>query len=252
MSGNRWRRAILAAIPLVVIATLGGCLGWRVPTEPLTVETDRLTGVEQAQALIVFLPGSRDRPRDLIRQGFVEQLRRRAIDADVVMPDLHVGYYTNNSFTQRLQLDVIEPARARGYRRIWLAGISLGGFGALMYARRNPGSIEGIIALAPYVANNNVLEEVRAAGGVLNWNVPIADGDWQRDLVNWLKTYRDDRTRPQLYVGYGTEDGYRQFNQAFGAIFEVGRLRAAPGGHDWPPWQQLWGEFLDLAPLPRR
>lgn len=204
------------------------------------------------RVLLVFLPGAGDVPADLITQGFVEQVRRRGIAADVIIPDLHVGYYTGRSFDTRLKADVIDPARAKGYTRIWLAGISLGGFGSLVYARQNPGVVEGVIAIAPFIATNGVLDEVRKAGGIAGWNEPVVAGDWQRDLLLWLKGYGDaTQTRPSLFIGYGTEDGFAEFNAAVGALLPPERVRSAPGGHDWAPWQRLWGEFLDLAPLPR-
>lgn len=250
-----WPRVTLGlALTVAVLAGAAACAGLRVPRTPVPTLQDMQPGDRPAsqRVLLVFLPGAGDLPDDLIRQGFVEQVRRRGITADVIIPDLHVGYYTGRSFEARLKADVIEPARAKGYTRIWLAGISLGGFGSLVYARQNPGVVEGVIALAPFIATNGVLDEVRKAGGIARWNEPVVEGDWQRDLLLWLKGYGDPtQNRPSLFIGYGTEDGFAEFNAAVGALLPPERVRSAPGGHDWAPWQRLWGEFLDLAPLPR-
>src|SRR5712672_3477612 len=54
--------------------------------------------------------------------------------ADIVVADLHFGYYLRQTAIERLREDVILPARTRGYQCISLVGISLGGFGALYYA----------------------------------------------------------------------------------------------------------------------
>ena len=50
----------------------------------------------------------------------------------------------------RLKEDVINPAKEKGYTKIWLVGISLGGLGSLLYAMEHPSDIEGMLVLAPY------------------------------------------------------------------------------------------------------
>jgi hypothetical protein len=37
-----------------------------------------------------------------------------------------------------------------------------------------------------------------------------------------------------------------------GTILPPDQLLAAPGGHDWPPWKQMWGDVLDRVPLERK
>jgi pimeloyl-ACP methyl ester carboxylesterase len=254
----RWRASRGATLAVVLtfsaLASVTGCAGLRIPTTPVETVVDLAPGnaPNAERVLIVFLPGASDTPADLVQQGFVQQVRQRGIKADVVLADLHVGYYVGRTAEERLRTDIMVPARAKGYRQVWLAGISLGGFGSLLYAQRHEGSVDGIIALAPYIASNSVLAEVSAAGGLRGWNVPIKDGDFERELLRWLKGYGDaTQKRPTLYLGYGTEDGFAQTNAAVGALLPSSHMRSTPGGHDWGPWQKLWGEFLDVAPLPR-
>lgn len=240
----------------VLLAALSGCAAWRAASEPVATTWDRLAepSAPADKSLIVFLPGAFDDPQDIVDQGFVRQVRARGLAADVVVADLHLGYYRSRAFDTRLRVDIVEPARAAGYRQVWFAGISLGGFGSLMFARLNAGAVDGIIAIAPYVARSSVLAEVIAAGGLARWNEPVVEGDFERDLLRWLKGYGatgEGEGRPPLYVGYGTEDGYAEFASAIGSLLPPGHLRSAPGRHDWPPWRQLWGELLDAAPLPR-
>jgi len=168
------------------------------------------------------------------------------------MPPPSPRHYTGRLFEERLREDIIEPARQRGYAEIWLAGISIGGFGTLLYSSLHGEAITGAIAIAPFVARDNVLEEVTDAGGLREWQIEPAADDWQRQLLRWLKGYADpDEPRPLLYVGFGTDDGYSQMEQVLDGVLDAGHFRSAPGDHDWPPWKQLWGEFLDLAPLKR-
>ncbi len=248
------QRQVLRTVVLVFAMALTGCTLLRPVVAPVPVIVDIMPGDSppSQRVLLVFLPGAGDTPADLVREGFVEQVRQRGLAADVVVPDLHVRYYTGLTFEQRLMADVIGPARAKGYQQIWLAGISLGGFGSLMVSRLNPGMVDGVIALAPFIASNSVLDEVRQAGGLARWREPVVEGDWQRDLLRWLQGYGDpSQRRPALYIGYGTEDGFSEFNAAVGALLPKAHVRSAPGGHDWGPWKQLWGEFLDVVPLPK-
>ncbi len=242
---------------LATVATIAGCIGWRLPEVPVPSVFVPAPGDAPVgeRVLVVFLPGSRDSPEDILEQGFVSRLHEQGILADVLLPDLHTGYYVNTTrsrFDERLRVDIVEPMRAKGYRQVWLAGISLGGFGSMMYARLHPQHVDGIVVIAPFVASSSVLEEVRAAGGIARWNEPVVDGDWQRDLLRWLKGYADPQAvRPPLYVGYGSEDGFAEFNAAVGTVLPSGHVRVAPGGHEWLPWKQLWSEFADQVPWPR-
>ena len=149
--------------------------------------TDTLPDSRGARHLIAFLPGAWDVAEDFQRFGFVSQVRGRGLAADIVAVDSHVGYFNNGSIAERVRDEVVVPAREAGYRSIWLVGISLGGLGSMLYASRHPG-VDGIVALAPYLATRDVIAEVRHAGGLAAWaqtSEPAA-GDWERRLLKWL------------------------------------------------------------------
>ena len=252
--GRWWSLCRWLVFSAGVLTVLGACAVLRTPQVPMPFISDRLESAVPVseRALIVFLPGSQEVPQDLIDEGFVEQVRSREIVADIVIADAAPRHYTSGLFEERLRLDVIEPAMAQGYKEIWLAGISIGGFGTLLYSSLHSEKISGAIALAPFVASDHVLDEVTEAGGLRSWEVTPEPQDWQRNLLAWLKRYGDtDAQLPKLYVGFGIDDGYDEMAQVFDGVLPGAQFRSAPGDHDWPPWKQLWGEFLDAAPLPR-
>ena len=165
-----------------------------------------------------------------------------------------MGYFRAGSFVQRLREDVMLPARAQGYAAVWLAGISLGGFGSLMYAQTHLDEVQGIIALAPYLAPRAVLREVSQAGGLARWqpSLPLAADDHGRALLLWLKGYADPaQARPPLYMGYGERDRLQPFEPVMAGILPPDRMLSAPGGHEWGPWRRMWADALDRVPLPR-
>lgn len=243
------------AVTMVLAGVLGGCgLLLREPRVPMDVLTLPLSPTERSQTLIVFMPGAQETPQDIVREGFVAQVRARGIDADVMVVDAHLGYFYAGAFEQRLRDDVVRPARAQGYRSIWLAGISLGGFGALRYARAHQGEVDGIIALAPYLAPRLDLQEVWHAGGLMRWQPAEAPRPWEheRALLLWLKGYADPaQPRPPLYIGHGDSDRLKPFAPLMAGILAPERVLTAPGDHDWPPWKAMWGDALDRAPLAR-
>ena len=241
---------------LLAVLLFGGCAFTREAKVPMdSILSQRID--TPSKTLIVFLPGSLEVPQDVVDQGFVAQVRAKNIDADVMVIDSHLGYFRNRTFDVRIHDDIIEPARKKGYTSIWLAGISLGGFGSLMYAFTYPNEIDGIIALAPFIASNAVFDEVIDAGGLARWTPaePLGADDYQRALLKWLKGYYDPQTakeqRPKLYIGFGVDDGFARFTQVVGAMLAPEQMLSAPGGHDWPPWKQMWSDALDRAPLPK-
>ncbi len=247
--------SILSSIAVLLCLMLTGCAFPRAAKVPMDSISLPRSPTSTSKTLIVFLPGALEVPADIVKEGFVDQVRARNIDADVTVIDSHMGYFFNRTFDTRIRTDIIEPARAKGYKSIWLAGISLGGFGSLMYSRLFPDDIEGVIAIAPFIASNDVLSEVSEAGGLARWTpeLPLKSDDYQRDLLLWLKGYGDPANkRPQLYIGYGSKDGLAQFQQIIGTILPPERLLSAPGGHDWPPWKQMWGNVLDRSPFARK
>ncbi len=242
-------------LAVMLCFTLSGCVFPRATKVPMDSISLPASVTERAKTLIVFLPGAQEVPADIVKEGFIEQVRARNIDADVMVIDSHMGYFLKRTFDVRIRTDIIEPARAKGYKSIWLAGISLGGFGSLMYARIFPDEIEGVIAIAPYISSNGVLNEIIDAGGLARWKpeLPLKPDDYERDLLLWLRGYADpNMKRPRLYIGYGSKDGLDQFRQLIGTILPPDQLLAAPGGHDWPPWKQMWGDVLDRVPLERK
>ena len=165
----------------------------------------------RTKMLLVFLPGRGTTGQDFARQGFIDALPAGS-PVDTVTVDLTFPYYTGRIATRRLHDDIVAPARARGYRRVWLVGCSMGGLGAIMYAHEYPGEVSGIVALAPYLGEKNVVAEIEAAGGPARWQPkePLADDDFQRRLWLAIRAERFDQPgRVPFVLGYGTDDRFR-------------------------------------------
>lgn len=243
---------------LVAMALVNGCAVWRPASAPLRTIADAAPCPGPVDTLVVLLPGSYSDPEDFVREGFVRTLRQRRAAADVVMVDAHVGYYQNRSIVTRLADDVVRPARAKGYRHIWLAGISIGAVGAMLYADAHPDDVGGVVLLAPYLGTRLAAQEIRRAGGLVAWTAspPTSDADADPDvdalLWGWLQRQVTPGAAPApkpLYLGYGRDDRFVFNDEVLAQALPASRVFTAPGGHDWPAWRPLWREIVDVLPI---
>lgn len=199
------------------------------------------------KVMLVMLPGATHKPEDFARQGFIRALRQRKLPVDTAAVDAHLDYYLERNLGERLAEDIIAPARARGYRRIWLMGISLGGLGALLYAREHADEIAGVVVLAPFLGVRGTIEEIVRAGGIDRWQPgAIAPQDDERFLLAWLKAYgAENPALPQIYLGYGTADRFIAASAMLGNRLPPAHIVTIAGGHDWKTWSTLWEKLLD-------
>jgi pimeloyl-ACP methyl ester carboxylesterase len=251
------RAALEVGGALVLAAMLGGCAGWRPSTIPMPTLRDTSPCTTRPETLIVMLPGGASTPDEFTREGFVSEVRKRGIAADIVIADAHPGYYRDKTIVDRLQADVIAPARAQGYTRVWLVGISLGGFGALIYGAAHADEITGIAAIAPYLGKRELVEQIAADGGLRQWQAPagaIEFGD-DRILWRWLQPYAMQpmtEARPELFIGWGRGDRLAAADRVLGDALQPDHVFTTAGVHEWLPWRALWGRMLDAMPIERR
>lgn len=206
-----------------------------------TVSTDN--GGPHRDALLVMLPGFRDRAERFVDTGFVDAYAGQRFD--LLSADAHYGYYRDRTLTERLHDDIIAPAKAEGYSEIWLLGISMGGLGSLLYANDFPSDVDGVILLAPFLGDRCIVEEIRAAGGLENWSgESTCTEDYEVDVWRWLK-----RTiaagQIDVVLGYGTSDRLAPMYAPLLDVLPESRVHRVAGGHDWRTWTELWSEIDD-------
>jgi S-formylglutathione hydrolase FrmB len=189
----------------------------------------------------------------------------------IVTPEGSDGWYTDSAtvatdkyesyLLRELIPDVEHRFRAvSGRQGRSIAGLSMGGYGALKFAVKHPekfvfaGSMSG--ALDPAVRSEthqgfawgfvrpSILKVFGAVGN------PVRAGNDLHLLFRGLPASRIKRL-PHLYFDCGTEDGFLTTNRDLAAILRERNIpheyREPPGKHEWAYWDQRVRVVLKLA-----
>jgi pimeloyl-ACP methyl ester carboxylesterase len=198
-----------------------------------------------SDTLVVMLPGIGDRAEQFLDAGFIDGI---AETFDVLAVDAHWRYYSNGTVVRRLHDDVVEPALARGYRSIWLLGVSLGGYGSLLYADAFPEEVAGVILLSPYLGARRLSDRIERAGGLESWS---DDGQRQERFERgWVSLKKLCATgSSNVILGYGSSD---PLAMRYGPLLDALRpsqVYTADGGHDWKTWKPLWLQIRESVEI---
>lgn len=241
---SRMKAVVLICLSSILVS---GC-SWFGTNAPLKILAYSGGEGEGQPNLIVFLRGRGGSHKSFAGEGFVDAVRGRRLPFDMVAPNLHVGYYMAKTMVTRLKTDVVDPAKAKGYEKIWLVGASMGGLGALRYLQSHPKDVDGVYIISPFLGYEETIAEISEAGGVRSWNPGEYDpeDDWERMFWSWLKEYATEQdTWPPVYLGYGKQDAYIQGQKLLAGILPPNRVFAIEGGHDPKTMYRLWLRFLD-------
>ncbi len=182
----------------------------------------------------------------------------------VVMPQVHRSFYTDEAYGGRFWTFVSEelPALVSELFRVstaredtFVAGLSMGGYGALKLALRQPerfaaaASMSAVVDLDSPGARRHRPEDPRLMARVFDGRAAPGTAD---DLLH-LVDAADPATLPALHVSCGTEDELLSDSRLF-----VDRCTAAgvpvttsfgPGDHDWAYWDDRIQDVLAWLPL---
>ena len=175
----------------------------------------------------------------------------------VVMPRAGRSFYADEAYgsahwthlTQELPVLVSSFFRVSTRRQdTFVAGLSMGGYGAFKCALREPERFAAAASLSGAL-------DVRAPG--LRDDLPHVWADQEPaadDDLFALLAQRDPATLPALYVACGTEDFLYEDNLRW---IEAARARGVPvhadtdrpGDHDWAYWDATVQDVLDWLPI---
>jgi pimeloyl-ACP methyl ester carboxylesterase len=226
-------------VAALAFAALAGCAVFGRPAAVIPVI--KVAGAEPGKVLVVVLPGFAFDADDLRDRGVADAIHRGWAAPDVALVGATFPYYRSGVLVSRLHEQVIAPARAQGYREIWLAGGSMGGMGVLLYEQAHPGELSGLLLMSPFLGDDDLLDEIRDAG-LARWQpgelAAEMDGDnFARHVWVMLQGWQQ---RPALarrvWLVCGTEDRLFEDIELLAPLIPRGQYIASAGAHNWDYW----------------
>ena len=181
----------------------------------------------------------------------------------VVMPQVQRSFYADEVWGRPYWTFISEelPRTVRSLFRItddpartFVAGLSMGGYGALKLALRHPdryaaaASLSGVLDLADSIKHLHRAEDPRMWQRIFGESPAIHGTD--DDLLHLLDTVASP---PPLYVTCGTEDGLYpsnvRFQEACAARGVPLTADFTPGAHEWGLWDTKIQDVLAWLPL---
>ncbi|GAA4590033.1 S-formylglutathione hydrolase FrmB [Actinoplanes octamycinicus] len=179
----------------------------------------------------------------------------------VVMPQVHRSFYANEASGMRFWdfLSAELPATVRQFFRVsqrredtFVAGLSMGGYGAMKWALREPerfaaaATLSGALDLA-YIQEHDRRPHMRALVERVFADRVVAGGD--EDLLHLLRA-GDPARLPRLMLRCGTEDHLLAQNRRFVAACQATGVQLdadfGPGEHAWDYWDAQLPAVIDF------
>lgn len=188
----------------------------------------------------------------------------------IVTPEGENGWYTDSATkpSDKYESYIVKeliPEIDKKFRTVptregrAIAGLSMGGFGALKFGIKYPemfvlaGSFSGAVGASSYrsaedLPPGNIRSALMAIFGEAGSPTHSAN-----DLFKIVREATPERIKamPFLYIDCGTEDFLFQSNRDFAALLLEKKVpheyRQLPGGHNWTYWDNQVQEFLQVA-----
>jgi len=228
---------------------------------------------KRSYPVVYLLHGYSDNETAWIQFGEVHLTADRAIASReippmiIVMPDAKVTFYVNDAagkdryedmFFQEFIPYIEKTYRIRGQKEFRaVSGLSMGGYGALIYALKHP---DMFVACAPFSAAVWTDEEILAmpSDGFIRRMERIGCTDLNNRLCeNWRKNSVLDlvKTLPKekiesvrFYIDCGDDDFLIKGNMALHALMTDLKIkhefRVRDGAHNWVYWRTGIGDAL--------
>jgi putative tributyrin esterase len=221
------------------------------------------TATDRDAPVLYLLHGLSDDDTIWLRRTSIERYAA-PLGLAVVMPQVGRSFYTDEAHGNRYWTFLSEelPAVVRSFFHVsdrredtFVAGLSMGGYGAVKWALRQPdrfaaaATLSGAVDVVALERLQHEPDRERLWHTVFGGQ-PIGGTD--DDLFALLDTV-DPAGAPRLYVGCGTEDRLFPHNQRF---LDAVRARGfdvtedfRPGEHEWGLWDIVVQDVLKWIPL---
>ena len=228
------------------------------------------SGRKEPYPVLYLFHGGGDNHTKWLRYTSVERYAEKRRIA-VVMPETMQGWYTDmklgyNFFTflsEELP-EIVKrnfPLVSDKPEDTFVAGLSMGGMGALKWAFVNPERTAAVASLSSSIDMKvSMKRSMDANNGVLNpkmqhiWGSP-EEIDKTVDDIPWLidQAIASGKKLPKVYLAAGTEDFTYTCNTDFVEKYQdkldITHCLTEPGGHEWRFWDSQIEKVIDWLPI---
>ena len=172
----------------------------------------------------------------------------------VVMPCAGKSFYTDMKYGEGYYTYISQelPSLMREYFRVSsrrednaVAGLSMGGYGALKIALRNSDSFSAAAGLS------SVADIANSEGWIKDCLIPVFGDEVivppDEDLFALAEKTSYKANKPRLYMAVGRGDGFceanRRLSEKLDSLGYELKYDEAEGGHDW----EFWDEYIQKA-----
>jgi putative tributyrin esterase len=220
--------------------------------------------IDPAPPVLYLLHGGGDDDTAWARQTAVERYVE-PLGLVVVMPQAGRSFYTDQVHGQPYWTFLSEelPHLVQAMFRVstdpadtFVAGLSMGGYGAMRWALTQPERFAAVASLS------GVLDLPRVRGLREGHREPMMDASFGQaevagtevDPLHLLaQAARSDRTLPRMFVGCGTRDALHDDNVRFvaaaAALGVAVESDFGPGAHEWAYWDSAIQRVLAWLPI---
>ncbi|WP_049722470.1 hypothetical protein [Gilvimarinus polysaccharolyticus] len=237
----------VSVIVLLAVISGSGCYQLRRANTPMPAQLYcraldyQLTNPQdcpRAADVMIMLPGIGDSVTRFEQEGLIDQLRAANLPLDALVADAHFGYYRSRTVQARLRQDVLAPAINAGYHKLHFAGVSLGGFGSLIYWRDNAqGRPASMTLLTPYLGDPEYYQYK------LDPSTEPQQREAEKNLWPWLDT-SSVAERGVWYLGLARSDKFYVPGRALGDMLPAANVIEVDGQHNWHAWRLMWPQLL--------
>lgn len=182
----------------------------------------------------------------------------------VVMPQVHNSYYTDMDSGEKYWTFLTEelPSVARSFFPLsdqrednFVAGLSMGGYGALKWALSYPEHFSAVASLSGVTDIASLVERDRGTADKFKMIFGSREIKETKNDLLWLLEQGDQLTesKPLIYQTCGTEDFLYEDNLRFKQLCEKTSydltIDFGPGNHEWSYWDNKIQDVLDWLPL---
>jgi S-formylglutathione hydrolase FrmB len=227
--------------------------------------------------VLYLLHGHSDYDKCFIRKSNIELLVRNH-DLIIVMPNAHRSFYTNarhglkyySFVTEELSTIMANFFHVSGKREDrYIAGVSMGGYGAMKIALNNPDKYAGVASISGTIDPLELLINSKDISAELPKNEDMYENllnifgsqeDFygsENEIIHVLRCLeKKNIEKPKIFQCCGTEDFLIQQNRRLNQVFnnEIKTIehtyKEMPGTHNWIYWNKVFPEVMAFFGFP--